>query len=116
MRRCLKKPNLMKNKYVSNFIAVIAIYIGTSFYISLNYIFNPINSFKHIEEIEEINDYDKMIFSIFLFLTQSIGMIIGGILDYKIKLYFTTLIGILIELISIIVIYLISNIYAFYIF
>ena len=110
---CCRKPNLIKNKYISNLISIIAIYLGISFYFSLNDLFQLINySFT----IEDKNKYYEMLFSIFSSLAQSIGMLIGGILEYKINYFYTTLTGLLISLISIIIIFFVYKSSVFYIF
>ena len=110
---CCWKPNLIKNKYISNLISIIAIYLGISFYFSLNDLFLLINySFS----IEDKNKYYEMLFSIFSSLAQSIGMLIGGILEYKINYFYTTLTGLLISLISIIIIFFAYKSSVFYIF
>ena len=110
---CCRKPNLIKNKYISNLISIIAIYLGISFYFSLNDLFLLINySFS----IEDKNKYYEMLFSIFSSLAQSIGMLIGGILEYKINYFYTTLTGLLISLISIIIIFFAYKSSVFYIF
>ena len=114
---CCKKPNLIKNKYISNLISIIAIYLGISYYFSLNDLFKKINyDYASADDDNNNNKHNEMIFSIFSSFAQSIGMLIGGILEYKIKYYYTTLTGLLISLISIIIIYFAHNIYVFYFF
>ena len=110
---CCRKPNLIKNKYISNLISIIAIYLGISFYFSLNDLFQLI---KYSFTIEDKNKYYEMLFSIFSSLAQSIGMLIGGILEYKINYFYTTLTGLLISLISIIIIFFVYKSSVFYIF
>ena len=110
---CCRKPNLIKNKYISNLISIIAIYLGISFYFSLNDLFQLI---KYSFSIEDKNKYYEMLFSIFSSLAQSIGMLIGGILEYKINYFYTTLTGLLISLISIIIIFFAYKSSVFYIF
>ena len=114
MCSCCKKPNVMKNKYLANLISIIAIYLGISFYFPLNdvYVFEKIKYFLRAVTTQ----YDQMLFVIFSSLAQSIGLVIGGILDYVIKFYFTTLSGSLVILISNIIIYFTHRLMIFYFF
>ena len=99
IKLCCNKPTLPKNEFWFSFIGLIGFYLGALSTSSLSSISVYLTSYIH-----EKQDFVTMYHGLFIRLIHSfgsgIGQILGGILEYKLGLFLTTLLGLCIVLLS----------------
>ena len=108
-----KKPNIIKNKYISCRIGAMGILLGVCFVSNISGLSVYITSFIHIKQ-DFVTMHYGYFFYLILDLSTSFSQSFGGMLESKIGFNFTTLLGTLIVLIGDGIIFKIQNIWVCY--
>ena len=109
-----RKPDVMKNKYVSNLLGTLFIYIGVAFILPMGNFSVYITSYISIKQ-DFVNMHYGTFFSLILTFSMTFARSIGGMLENKMGLIGTTEFGLLLLLITNIFFFNVQNIWACYI-
>ena len=108
-----RKPDIMKNKYVSNLIGTIFIFMGVAYILPIGHFSVYITSYVHIKQ-DFVNMHYGTFFSVILTLTMAFSRSIGGMLESKIGFLGTTELGMFLLLITNTIFYFAQNIFLCY--
>lgn len=108
-----RKPNIMKNKYISNLLGTLFIYIGISYILPIGNFSVYITSYISIKQ-DFVTMHYGTFFSLILTFTMTFSRSIGGMLENKIGFLWTTELGMLVLLITNIFFFRIQNIWLCY--
>ena len=109
-----RKPNIIKNKYISNLLGTLFIYIGVSYILPIGNFSVYITSYISIKQ-DFVTMHYGTFFSLILTFTMTFARSIGGMLEDKIGFLWTTELGLLLLLITNIFFFRIQNIWICYI-
>ena len=109
-----KKPNLIKNKFISSVIGTVGLYSGLSIILCIGGLSVYITSYIHYHQ-DFVTMHYGYFFNLISTFAQAIGSGIGGVLENKIGFNFTTLLGTLIILVCNIFFFKIANIWLCYV-
>ena len=105
-----RKPNIMKNKYISNLLGTLFIYIGIAYILPLGNFSVYITSYISIKQ-DFVTMHYGTFFSLILTFTMTFARSIGGVLESKIGFLWTTELGMLVLLITNIFFFRVQNIW-----
>ena len=108
-----RKPNIIKNKYISNLLGTLFIYIGMAYILPIGNFSVYITSYISIKQ-DFVTMHYGTFFSLILTFTMTFSRSIGGMLESKIGFLWTTELGLLILLIANIFFFRIQNIWLCY--
>ena len=108
-----RKPNIMKNKYISNLLGTLFIYIGIAYILPIGNFSVYITSYISIKQ-DFVTMHYGTFFSLILTFTMTFARSIGGMLENKIGFLWTTELGLLILLLTNIFFFRIQNIWLCY--
>ena len=108
-----RKPQIMKNKYVSNLIGVIWIYFAVAYILPIGNFSVYITSYISLEQ-DFVTMHYGYFFSLIMTFTMSFSKTIGGYLENKIGFMGTTQFGLLICIITNIFFFKAQNIWLVY--
>ena len=111
--RLCRKPQIIKNKYISSLIGTIIVYFSVAFVLPVGNFSVYITSYIHIEQNFVTMHYGTY-FSLILTTIMTFARSIGGILENKIGFMATTMLGLLIVLITNIFFFKVQNIWECY--
>ena len=94
-KKSCKRPNLIKNKFLSACIGTLGIFLGTCFIIPIPGFSVYITSYIH-EKQEFVTMHYGFFFNLIFAISTTIGMSLGGFLELKFGFILTTLTGLLI--------------------
>ena len=108
-----RKPNIIKNKYISNLLGTLFIYIGIAYILPIGNFSVYITSYISIKQ-DFVTMHYGTFFSLILTFTMTFSRSIGGMLESKIGFLWATELGLLILLIANIFFFRIQNIWLCY--
>ena len=108
-----KKPNLIKNKFISSVLGTMGLYSGLSILLCISGLSVYITSYIHYHQ-DFVTMHYGYFFNLISSFAQAIGTGIGGVLENKIGFNFTTLLGTLIILVCNIFFFRVANIWLCY--
>ena len=108
-----KKPNIIKNKFISTVIGSLGIYFGLGFILPISYLSVYITSYIHIEQ-DFVNMHYGYFLNLILTFAMTFSVSLGGMLESKLGFTPTTLLGTSIVLVGNIFFFKIQNIWLCY--
>ena len=109
-----RKPQIIKNKYLSSLIGTIFVYLGVAFILPLGNFSVYITSYIHIKQ-EFVTMHYGTFFGLILTFSMTFSRSLGGVLETKIGFMGTTLLGLFIIIFCNIFFYNVQNIYLCYV-
>ena len=108
-----KKPNIIKNKFISTVIGSLGIYFGLGFILPISYLSVYITSYIHIKQ-DFVNMHYGYFLNLILTFAMTFSVSLGGMLESKLGFTPTTLLGTSIVLVGNIFFFRIQNIWLCY--